>query len=1115
MAQEFIHLRLYSAYSLAKGAIPIKKVPDICRRYNMPAVAVTDIGNMFGALEFSIACRGNGIQPIIGTVLTVYTRPARVTLDGPSKHRFQVLLLAQTEVGYKNLMKLSSDSFLKSEDCSEPEVPLISLAQHSDGIIALSGGIKGPIGAPLDANDEATAEKNLLFLKKTYGDRFYIEIIRDSVERQVEEQTLDLARRHNIPIVATNHVYFTNPDMEEAHDALLCIQQGTFVAELDRMRSNPNYYFKSQNEMKEIFSDLPEAIKNTIVIAKRCSFIPTEKKPMLPHMTFADGVNVDDKLRQKAQVGLRTRLEENGIPEEKHQEYQNRIEYELDVIIKMGFASYFLIVADFIGYAKDHDIAVGPGRGSGAGSLVAYCIRITDVDPIRFRLIFERFLNPERVSMPDFDTDFCQERRDEVIDYVCRKYGASRVAHIITFGTLQARAVIRDVGRVLGLPYGLVDKTSKLVPNNPSKPLTLQEAINVDQALQNAIRSDPQIRLLIGLALKLEGLYRHASTHAAGIVISSTDIENVVPMYKDQRSDVPVTQFNMKMVEKAGLVKFDFLGLKTLTTIQKACELIRHLGKDIDINKIPLDDKKTFQMICNLETVGVFQLESSGMRNATKLLLPDHFEDIISLISLYRPGPMDDIPTYAARKHGTEQISYAHPLIKEILEPTYGVIVYQEQVMLIAQVLAGYSLGQADLLRRAMGKKIQAEMDKHKKRFVTGAMEHGMTENAASALFDQIAKFAGYGFNKSHAAPYALISYQTAYLKCNYPVEFMTATMNMDRGNVSKLSFFRNELSRLGIKLLPPDIQKSDVLFSVEPCEGALAIRYGLGALKGTSEAAMEAIVSERKNGGEFRDLSNFLARFDTQVINKKQLESMIFAGAFDSINPNRRELTENVPGMIRFKNSINTNQRSLFGNADEHFSISNVEEWPLIEKLSHELDAIGFYLSDHPLSGHEHQMASLGAVHYTSLFGMMDGEKVTLCGIVLKVVKKISKTGKQFVFIHMSDTSALFEAVAFSEVLNKYRELLEAGRMLLIKCFVRHDADMLRLTVFDVSEFVPEAQVIVKVISKNHLTNIQNNLNSFETGDTAIILSVDGQCVTLPGRYTITETERKMLRAV
>lgn len=1112
MKQEFIHLRLYSAYSLAKGAIRVKRIPDLCKMYNMPAIAITDQNNMFGALEFSTTCKSNGVQPIAGICLTIYRNIKKNFLDSNNKQRFQILLLAQTEEGYKNLMKLSSKAFMDSEDSSSPEVPLDVLSEYSQGIIALSGGINGMIGQPLLNNNYAAAAENLVFLQKTFPNRLYIEIIRDSIERKVEEDTLKLAYEHNIPIVATNHVYFESPDMQDAHDALLCIEQGAFVSEIDRIRSNPNYYFKSQDEMKELFKDIPEAIHNTIQIAKRCSFMPSEKPPMLPRITSDDGRTDDEKLITESHAGLKKRLHENQIPDNEHSTYIERLEYELDVIIKMGFSSYFLIVSDFICYAKEHNIAVGPGRGSGAGSLVAYSIKITNVDPIKFHLIFERFLNPERVSMPDFDTDFCQERRDEVIEYVCEKYGRNRVAHIIAFGTLQPRAVIRDVGRVLGLPYGLVDKTSKLIPNNPNKPLTLQQAIDVDPALQDAIKSDQTIRKLLNIALKLEGLYRHASTHAAGIVISNGDIDTIVPLYKDPRSEIPVTQFNMKMVEKAGLVKFDFLGLKTLTTIQKACELIEARGIKIDIDKIPLEDPETFKMICNLETVGVFQLESSGMRNATKQLLPDRFEDIVSLISLYRPGPMDDIPTYAARKHGKEPITYAHPLIKKILEPTYGVMVYQEQVMQIAQVLAGYSMGQADLLRRAMGKKIASEMDAHKQRFVAGAMEHGMKEHDANLLFDQIAKFAGYGFNKSHATPYALVSYQTAYLKRHYPVEFMTATMNLDRGNTSKLSFFKNELSRLRIKLLPPDIQKSKSLFSVEKLEdGELAIRYGLSAIKGTSEHAMNNIEASIKEKGEFKSLTDFLLRFDSQVVNKKQLESLICSGAFDSINPNRREMFENVPAMVHFMNATKTSQASLFQDEISQFSIVKTEHWELLEKLQHELDTIGFYLSDHPLANYDNDISSLGITHYSDLCDSLDVEFATLCGIVLKVVKKISKTGKQFVFIHMSDTSGMFEVVAFSEAMNKYRELLVVGKILVVKSFVKNDGDMMRITASEISEFSHDI-ITVKITSKGRLNEVHKILEDAASGDTTVILMIGRQKVSLQRKYRISEENKKAL---
>lgn len=1114
MVQEFIHLRLYSAYSLSKGAIKLKKLPDLCKKHNMPAVAITD-NNLFGALEFSEICKNSGVQPIIGLNISVYSLISKSLLGQDQKEVFKILLLAQNESGYKNLMKLTSISYLNSSNPENPEVSIDELVKYSDGLIALSGGIDGFLGKPLLNNDWKSACENLFFLKELYKDKLYIEIIRDSNESVVEDGMLKLAFDNNVPIVATNHVYFDSHDMVEAHDALLCISEGTFLSEQNRSKSNMEYYFKSQQEMKELFQDLPEAIENTICIAKRCYFAPSECKPVLPEILTKDGRSVEEELISKARDGLESRVKDLNLTSEELKIYKERLEYELNVILKMKFPSYFLIVADFIKHAHDEGIAVGPGRGSGAGSLVAWCLRITNVNPIFFKLIFERFLNPERVSMPDFDIDFCQERRDEIIKYVCDKYGKKRVAHIIAIGTLQPRAVIRDVGRVMGIPYSVVDKISKLVPNNPNLPLTLQQAIDKDPIFQEMIKSDYQIKKMINIALKLEGLYRHASTHAAGIVISNSDMDTIVPLYKDPKSDIPVTQFNLKMVEKAGLVKFDFLGLKTLTTIQKTCELLKNRDISLDIDKIPLNDAKTFKLIRRLDTAGVFQLESAGMKAAAKLLDPDKFDDIISLISLYRPGPMDDIPKYAARKHKEEEIVYPHPIVKDILEPTYGVMVYQEQVMHIAQVLAGYSLGQADLLRRAMGKKIKSELDSHRKRFVSGAVSHGMQEHAANNFFDQISKFAGYGFNKSHATPYALIAYQTAYLKANYPVEFMTATMNLDRTNVSKLSYFRNELNKMGIKLLPPDIQKSQDLFSVEVVDGELCIRYGLAAIKGTGEQAMKSIYESRKKDGEFKNLTDFILRFDTQVINKKQLESLICSGAFDSIHDNRRELFENVQSMVKFRNNFNFTQTSLFGAETNSLELIKFPNWSLLEKLNKELESIGFYLSNHPLSEYTREISSVGALTFSEIFDLSDKEEnITLCGIVLKIVKKISKKGKQFVFIHMSDISGLFEVVAFSEVLNKYRSLLEVGKILVIKSAVKIDGDITRITAIEIEElkYNPniEKHISIEIFSENHLNNTYKKLQNLKSGDTLVELIINGKKIILPNKYEITDINRQ-----
>jgi DNA polymerase-3 subunit alpha len=726
----------------------------------------------------------------------------------------------------------------------------------------------------------------------------------------------------------------------------------------------------------------------------------------------------------------------------------------------MGFAGYFLIVADFIQWAKRAGIPVGPGRGSGAGSVVAWALTITDLDPLRWGLLFERFLNPERVSMPDFDVDFCQDRRDEVIRYVQRKYGRDRVAQIITFGKLQARAVLRDVGRVLGMPYGQVDRLCKLVPNNPAHPVTLEQAIAGEPLLRQQQETDESVARLIEIALRLEGLYRHASTHAAGVVIGDRPLSELVPLYRDPRSDMPVTQFNMKWVELAGLVKFDFLGLKTLTVLARCLELLAKRGVALDLAALPLDDRPTFELLSHGDTVGVFQLEGAGMRDTLKKLRPDRFEDIIAVVSLYRPGPMENIPRYIAVKHGDEQPDYLHPRLEPILRETFGIMIYQEQVMQIAQVLAGYSLGGADLLRRAMGKKIQSEMDAQRQQFVTGATERGVERARAELIFDQMAKFAGYGFNKSHAAAYALVAYQTAYLKANHPVEFLAASMTLDLGNTDKLAHFRPELDRLGIRLLPPDINRSEVTFAVEtdPKTGRPAIRYALAAVKGVGAQAMADIVAERTRNGPFRDLFDFAARLDTKSFNRRQFESLVKAGAFDGLDPNRRQCFEAAELLLRQASRAaeerESRQENLFAGIDRSFtarpSLPLVADWPPVEKLQHEFDAIGFYLSAHPLDPYGQSLQRAGILRWVDLPAALAANAATrfrLAGIVIGRKERTSSRGSRFAFVQFSDNSGAFEVTVFSEVLAQSRTLLDSGQPLIVTVDVRREEDSLRLT--------------------------------------------------------------------
>ncbi len=1101
---DFVHLRVHSAYSLSEGAIKIKPLVELCRKHGMPAVAVTDTGNLFGALEFSLAARDAGVQPIIGCQLAIARESARFSGDqesgearaaampGLRRPPDQLVLLVQNETGYRNLLRLVSKSYLDSEPGADPQLPAAALEGQTDGLIALTGGPAGRVGRLLAEGQDDAAETALLRLARLFPGRLYVELMRHGleVEDRIESRLVDLAYAHDLPLVATNEAFFTDAGMYEAHDALLCIAAGAYVGQEDRRRVTPEHRFKSAEEMRALFADLPEAVDNTLVIARRCAFMPEPRKPILPAFPVAPGRTEAEELRLQAERGLERRLEaqvyrpdmDEAAREEAAAPYRKRLAYELDIIIQMGFPGYFLIVADFIQWAKGQGIPVGPGRGSGAGSLVAWALTITDLDPLRLGLLFERFLNPERVSMPDFDIDFCQERRDEVIRYVQEKYGRDRVAQIITFGKLQARAVLRDVGRVLQMPYGQVDRLCKLVPNNPANPVTLQQAIDGEPLLQQMRDEDESVARLIDIALKLEGLYRHASTHAAGIVIGDRPLDELVPLYRDPRSDMPVTQFNMKFVEQAGLVKFDFLGLKTLTVLARARDLIAERGDRIDLSNLPLDDPKTYQMIGRGESTGVFQLESSGMRDVLRKMKPDRFEDIIAVVALYRPGPMDNIPSYIARKHGQEKPDYLHPTLEGILKETFGIMIYQEQVMQIAQELSGYSLGGADLLRRAMGKKIKAEMEAQRKIFVDGAVARGVKEGKAAQIFDQVNKFAGYGFNKSHAAAYALVAYQTAWLKANYPVEFFAASMTLDYGNTDKLNVFRQELARLKVRLLPPDINRSRATFGVEVMEdGSHAIRYALAAVKNVGAGAVEALVRMREAEGRFKDLFDFAARLDPRLLNRRQLENLICAGAFDSLNPNRRQTFEAAETILRHAsaaaNERESQQASLFGDigpGSGRFTLPAVADWPPMDRLRHEFEAIGFYLSAHPLDSYGAALGRLDVVRYADLAPALAGGligRVKLAGLVTARQERTSSRGNRFAFVQLSDPSGMFEVMVFSDLLSAERDLLEPGRAVLMTVDARGEEGNLRLTAQSVQaldEAVARATTGLRVFLKD-----------------------------------------------
>ena len=1131
---DFVHLRVHSAYSLSEGALKTKQLVDLAKRNDMPAVAVTDSGNLFGAMEFAAYAKDAGLQPIIGCLMGV-TRPDQESHAIKQAPPDRLLLLAQNEAGYRNLMKLSSKAFLESEPGTPPQVALASLAAHADGLIALSGGPAGQIGRLLGDGQAGAAEAALRHLAELFPGRFYVELMRHGldVENRIEEPLIDLAYKLDLPLVATNDVFFSDEGMYAAHDALLCIAHGAYVSETDRRRVTRENRFKSGREMRELFADLPEAISNTLVIARRCAYMPLGRKPILP--PFSDAKSEDELLREKAKAGLEVRLTALGVPGDAAKVYRERLDFELGVIIQMGFPGYFLIVADFIQWAKAQGIPVGPGRGSGAGSVVAWSLTITDLDPLRWGLLFERFLNPERISMPDFDIDFCQDRRDEVIRYVQQRYGRDRVAQIITFGKLQARAAVRDVGRVLQMPYGQVDKISKLIPNNPANPISLKDAIAGEAQLRQQMEDDPNVARLMEVAQKLEGLYRHASTHAAGVVIGDRPLDELVPLYRDPRSDMPVTQFNMKEVEKAGLVKFDFLGLKTLTVLAMAVKLLARRGLKVDLDRIPLDDAKTYEMLGRADSTGVFQLESSGMRDVLKKLKADRFEDIIALVALYRPGPMDNIPSYINRKHGKEAPDYLYPSLEGILKETYGIMIYQEQVMQIAQVLAGFSLGNADLLRRAMGKKIKEEMEAQRKSFCDGAIARGVPAEKAGQIFDQVNKFAGYGFNKSHAAAYALVAYQTAWLKANHPVEFFAASMTYDMGNIEKLNLFRQELVRIGIKLLPPDINKSEPTFAVEALsDGSLAVRYAFAAIKNVGFGPVEAIVKAREAGGPFKSLADLCERIDPKGLNKRQLENLVLAGAFDSLNPNRHQVHEVVEQILRQANAAHeargSSQNNLFGDAASvTLALAPVPEWPAMERLQQEFNAIGFYLSAHPLDAYGASLKRLDVVAYADLAAHLRSRgtsRAKVAGIMVGKQERTSQKGNRFAFIQLTDASGMFEATIFSDRLAAAREHLEPGRALLLTVDVRAEEDSLRLMVNDVvglDQAVATTAAGLRIFLRDPapIGSIKQILDRASKGKGRVQISLDladlgwETELSLPGRYAISPALRGAVKSI
>ena len=1138
----FVHLHVHSSYSLLEGALTIARLCELAKADRQPALALTDTDNMFGALEFSDKMAAAGIQPIVGCALAVdfADQDALPRAGSPAQlERPRIVLLAARENGYRSLMRLNSRAFLETAPNEPPHLRLAWLEGETEGLIALTGGPGGPLDAAIVAGQGHLADLRCEALAQLFGDRLYIELQRhgSSTERSAEPALIALAYARGIPLVATNEPLFAHQEDYEAHDALICIAEGRLVVETDRRQFTPEHRFKMRAEMAALFADLPEAVTSTVEVARRCAFRPRVQAPILPRFSVGgDGAAVDEaaELRKRAEAGLEHRIKAHGVASgHTVEDYRERLAFELNVIEGMNYPGYFLIVSDFIQWAKAHGIPVGPGRGSGAGSLVSYALTITDLDPIRFGLLFERFLNPERVSMPDFDIDFCQDRRDQVIGYVQERYGRDRVAQIISFGTLQARGVLRDVGRVLQMPYGQVDKFCKLVPQNPLNPVTLGRAIEDEPRLGAARDSDPVVARAFDIAQKLEGLHRHASTHAAGIVIGERPLTEMVPLYRDPKSNMPVTQFNMKWVEQAGLVKFDFLGLKTLTVLETAAALLRKRGVEIDLAAIPLDDEKTYAMLARAEAVGIFQLESQGMRRALLDMRPDRFEDIIALVALYRPGPMANIPTYCARKHRMEEPDYIHPKLEPILRETFGVIVYQEQVMQAAQILAGYSLGEADLLRRAMGKKIRSEMQKQRSRFVSGCVEGDIERGQAEAIFELLARFADYGFNKSHAAAYALVAYQTAFMKANYPVEFVAASMTLDMGNTDKLSEFRAEAERLGVKVESPSVNRSGVDFEVE----GSTIHYALAALKGVGRQAVEAIV-EARGGRPFADLSDFAARINPRAANKRVLESLAAAGAFDALEGNRARVFAAVDAVLataqRAYDDVAVGQSELFdgGAAGQPLALGHVEPWLPAERLQKEFDAIGFFLSGHPLDDYAAALKRMRVQSWAEFARAVraGASAGRVAGTVVARIERRTRTGSKMGIIELSDPTGHYEAVVFFEGLAQFRDLLEPGAAVLLTLSAELQGDDVRARIQMVEPLDQAAAKLAKGLrvflrDETPIESVAKRLEgpasgraAPDNGEVALVLMLGEGTeveVKLPGRFKVSPQIAGAIKAV
>ena len=1089
--KKFNNIKIHTQYSICEGAIKIDDLAEYCKTYKIQSLGLADSFNLCGALEFSEKISKIGTQPIIGTQINL-----KDNLIG------KVTLYAKTEIGYKNLVKLSSQSYLNCKETDEPGCTINDLINNNNDLILLTGSHRDYFGKLFQANKLKIFEEKINILKKCFKNRIYFEIQRhnEDEEKNYENFLLNKSKILNIPLIASQEVFYLNKEMYEAHDALRCIGEKHLIDDRNRFKLSDQHFLKKDEDLKRLYSDIPEALENNYNFHLRFNFKPKKSKPILPSISNSKRNSPEEELIRQAKLGLENRLK-NFVIKKNHSitqkellsVYEDRLSHEINIINSMDYASYFLIVSDYIKWAKNNSIPVGPGRGSGAGSLVAYCLDITDLDPLQYDLIFERFLNPDRISMPDFDIDFCEEKRDKVFEYLKTKY-KDGVAHIITFGKLKARMALRDVGRVLGLSYGHVDRLCKMVPFDPSRPLSLRESIDREPRFQEEIKNNPKVKKLLELSLKLEGLNRNMATHAAGVVIAGDKLAEQFPLYVDHSSNLvlPSTQYDMYSSENAGLVKFDLLGLKTLTVIDKTLKTLKKKNIDLDLTKIDQNDEKVFSLLSTGETTGLFQLESAGMRDAIKQMRPNRFDDIIALVALYRPGPMSNIPIYNDCKNGVKEPDYIHPTLKKILKSTYGIIIYQEQVMQIAQTLAGFTAGEADILRRAMGKKKKAELDKQKERFINGAIKNGITKDVANFVFTKIEPFAQYGFNKSHAAAYALIAYQTAYLKTYFKEDFIASTMTTELTNTSKLREFVEELKRLNVKIIRPSINNCFAEFKA--VDGI--IYYGLGAIKNVGFEAISNIVKERENNGKFKSFIDFINRVNAKDINKLQLEGLTKAGAFDEFDKNRKKIFQSIPKIIQEIKNINedknNNQTSLFdgsNNQENNFEFNSVVPWQQKELLSEEFRSLGFYISDHPLNEYDEAFFYLNIIPYKEFYNS-DRNEALVAGTIMSIHEKKSAKGTPYAIIKFSDKNEEFELFLFSEILINNRHKLKESESLVLNLHkekVIGDSSKKRINVkkiLDLDELIkrPYSKVTIE---------LENN---FKIDELKKILSLSGE---------------------